>query len=387
MEGSRSTMVRLNNSNWITWKPRMEDILYCKDLHEPIEGVEAKTEGTLDANWKKMNRKAIGHIREWVDDSVFHHVANETDAHELWKKLESLFEKKTAAKKAFLIKEFVNMKYSDDVRVTKHLNNFQSTINQLTTMGMAINDELQALLSLRGGEQGMAIDDEDSSQVFVAENRGRSKSRGPKGHGRSMWRMMKQKLQRTDGLKQPEGFKVEGKEHMVCKLKKSLYGLKQAPRQWYKKFDSFIVSHGYKRTDADPYVSMICKLKADLSKSFNMKDLRPAKQILGMEITLDRKTKKLWLSHERYVERVLERFNMKGAKVVSSPLSNHFKLVYHPRTKHIDLRYHWIRDVVSKKLLQLRKIHTNENISDMLTKVMPQHKLEYCSKSAGMDFK
>ena len=79
----------------------MEDILYCKDLHEPIEGVEAKLEGTSDANWKKMNRKAIGHIREWVDDSVFHHVANETDAHELWKKLESLFEKKTAAKKAF----------------------------------------------------------------------------------------------------------------------------------------------------------------------------------------------------------------------------------------------------------------------------------------------
>ena len=41
---------------------------------------------------------------------------------------------------------------------------------------------------------------------------------------------------------------------MVCKLKKSLYGLKQAPRQWYKKFDSFIASQGYKRTEADPCV-------------------------------------------------------------------------------------------------------------------------------------
>ena len=30
---------------------------------------------------------------------------------------------------------------------------------------------------------------------------------------------------------QPEGFEVKGKEHLVCKLKKSLYGLKQAPRQ------------------------------------------------------------------------------------------------------------------------------------------------------------
>ena len=34
-------------------------------------------------------------------------------------------------------------------------------------------------------------------------------------------------------IDQLEGFKVKGKEHMVCKLTKSLYGLKQAPRQWY----------------------------------------------------------------------------------------------------------------------------------------------------------
>ena len=31
--------------------------------------------------------------------------------------------------------------------------------------------------------------------------------------------------------KQLEGFTIKGKEHLVCRLKKSLYGLKQAPRQ------------------------------------------------------------------------------------------------------------------------------------------------------------
>lgn len=31
-------------------------------------------------------------------------------------------------------------------------------------------------------------------------------------------------------MEQPEGFQVNGKEHMVCRLKRSLYGLKQVPR-------------------------------------------------------------------------------------------------------------------------------------------------------------
>ncbi|KAM1261526.1 hypothetical protein ACFX2G_027395 [Malus domestica] len=187
MEGS-GTMIKLTNSNWVTWKPRMEDILYCKDLHEPIEGDAAKPESMSDAEWKKMNRKAIGTIRQWVDDSVFHHVSNETNAREFWTKLESLFEKKTPAKKAFLIKELINVKYKDGLSVAEHLNNFQNIINQLATMKMTIEDELQALLllgSLPDSWETFVTSGTDSSQVFVTENRRRSKSRGPRGHGRS----------------------------------------------------------------------------------------------------------------------------------------------------------------------------------------------------------
>ena len=44
--------------------------------------------------------------------------------------------------------------------------------------------------------------------------------------------------------------------------------------------------------DAD----MIEKLKIELSKTFDMKDLGSAKRILGMEILRDRKACKLWLS-------------------------------------------------------------------------------------------
>ena len=49
-------------------------------------------------------------------------------------------------------------------------------------------------------------------------------------------------------MHQPEGFVEKGKEHLVCRLKKSLYGLKQTPRQWYRKFDSFMTDQGYHKT-------------------------------------------------------------------------------------------------------------------------------------------
>ena len=46
-------------------------------------------------------------------------------------------------------------------------------------------------------------------------------------------------------MSQPEGFKENGKENMVCRLKRSIYGLKQASRQWYLKFDKIVTSFGF----------------------------------------------------------------------------------------------------------------------------------------------
>ncbi|KAH9326376.1 hypothetical protein KI387_006554, partial [Taxus chinensis] len=55
-------------------------------------------------------------------------------------------------------------------------------------------------------------------------------------------------------------------------------------------------------------------------------DLGAARQILGMRITQDRKERKLTLSQEEYIKKVLDRFNMQDAKPVGTPLAGHFKL-------------------------------------------------------------
>jgi hypothetical protein len=154
-------------------------------------------------------------------------------------------------------------------------------------------------------------------------------------------------------MEQPEGFIQNRNKKFVCRLKKSLYGLRQSPKQWYKKFDSFMVSQNYTRSEYDHCVyfkklnngifiilvlyvddmlleiksiTEINRLKAQMVRTFNMKDLKAARQILGMEIFKDRRNGKIWLSQQKYVEKILLRFGMKDVKLVSVPLASHFKI-------------------------------------------------------------
>jgi ATP-binding cassette subfamily B (MDR/TAP) protein 1 len=73
-------------------------------------------------------------------------------------------------------------------------------------------------------------------------------------------------------------------------------------------------------------IEEIDKLKQQLSKQFEMKDLGAAKQILGMRIIRDKYKGILKHSQTEYVKKVLSRFSMDNVKPVSTPLRNHFKL-------------------------------------------------------------
>ncbi|MCO5570950.1 hypothetical protein L7F22_024680 [Adiantum nelumboides] len=42
--------------------------------------------------------------------------------------------------------------------------------------------------------------------------------------------------------------------------------------------------------------------------------------------------------------------------------------VYHSKTKHVDMKYHFIREMIEDKQIQLVKVHTTDNLTDVLTK-------------------
>ena len=54
---------------------------------------------------------------------------------------------------------------------------------------------------------------------------------------------------------------------------------------------------------------------------------------------------------------------------------------FHARTKHIDLRYHFIREAVENGKIKMNYIPTSENVADIFTKPLPRPKfIEFVGK-------
>ncbi|GJX08771.1 putative ribonuclease H-like domain-containing protein [Tanacetum coccineum] len=56
--------------------------------------------------------------------------------------------------------------------------------------------------------------------------------------------------------------------------------------------------------------------------------------------------------------------------------------VYHSKTKHIEIRHHFIRDSYEKRLIEMVKIHTDNNVADLLTKAFDGRLMVY--KNSGL---
>ncbi|GKC86149.1 putative ribonuclease H-like domain-containing protein [Tanacetum coccineum] len=62
--------------------------------------------------------------------------------------------------------------------------------------------------------------------------------------------------------------------------------------------------------------------------------------------------------------------NESTISVIKNPVS-------HSKTKHIEIRFHFIRDSYEKKLIEMVKIHTDNNVADLLTKAFDVTRFEF----------
>jgi hypothetical protein len=54
------------------------------------------------------------------------------------------------------------------------------------------------------------------------------------------------------------------------------------------------------------------------------------------------------------------------------------------RTNHIDIHYHFVRNIIEQGLVKVCKISTHDNLADMMTKHVPIAKFELCSRLVGV---
>jgi hypothetical protein len=60
-------------------------------------------------------------------------------------------------------------------------------------------------------------------------------------------------------------------------------------------------------------------------------------------------------------------------------------LTYNSNTKHIDIQYHFVRDMVEENKAFLMKVDTLKNVADSLTKSVSTKNFSWCRGSMGID--
>ena len=145
-------------------------------------------------------------------------------------------------------------------------------------------------------------------------------------------------------MQQPDRFVEKGKEHLVCKLERSIYGLKQSPRCWNEVLDEHLQSMGFQKSAADECIytgkingdlvllavyvddiilaskkeQTINKTKEVFAKRFAVKDMGPLHYFLGVRVVQNQHS--VWLGQDKYAREILDRFNMKDCKPMSTPM-------------------------------------------------------------------
>ncbi|GJT84044.1 retrovirus-related pol polyprotein from transposon TNT 1-94 [Tanacetum coccineum] len=233
----------------------------------------------------------------------------------------------------------------------------------------------------------------------------------------------------------------------VYRLKKALYGLKQAPRAWYDELSNFLVSNGFSKgiqihqsprgifINQAKYAQEILKkhgmtscdsigtpmatkhLDADLSAKPTEKHLTAVKRIFrylkdsinmglwypkdtGFELTafsdsdhagcLDsRKStsggiqflggdKLVSWSSKKQDCTSMSSAEAEAAKAISC------NPVQHSRTKHIDVRYHFIKEQVEKGIVELFFVGTEYQLADLFTKALSEDRFKSLVRQLGM---
>nr|GEU84666.1 putative ribonuclease H-like domain-containing protein [Tanacetum cinerariifolium] len=214
-------------------------------------------------------------------------------------------------------------------------------------------------------------------------------------------------------LFQPPCFVDPEYPDVVYEVEKALYGLHQAPRAWYETLSTYLLDNGFHKGQIDKTL-FIKRLKGKLTF------------FLGLQV--QQKENGISINQDKYVGEIMKKFGFFSIRSASFPMETHKPLakdenvtmrvpawignaqqevvkflmidygynfmqtkihvdnesaicviknpIYHSKTKYIKIRHHFIRDSYEKRLVEMVKIHTDNNVVDLLTKAFDENSKE-----------
>ncbi|KAJ9545014.1 hypothetical protein OSB04_024721 [Centaurea solstitialis] len=183
-------------------------------------------------------------------------------------------------------------------------------------------------------------------------------------------------------------FQVRPKESHLHAVKRIFKYLKGQPKLglWYPNDNSFdLVAY----TDSDygganldrkstlggcQLVSWQCKKQTTVSQSTTEAEYIAASQCCSQVLWIQNQMQDYGLS---FLQTPIYIDNNSAISIVNNP-------VKHSKTKHIEIKYHLIRDCNEKKLIQVQKVHTDDQYADLFTKAFDVGRFIFLVTSVGM---
>ncbi|GJS88179.1 putative reverse transcriptase, RNA-dependent DNA polymerase [Tanacetum coccineum] len=205
---------------------------------------------------------------------------------------------------------------------------------------------------------------------------------------------------------QPPGFEDPEFPDRVYKVEKALYGLHQAPRAWYETLSTYLLDNGFQRGQI--YKTLFIKrVKGDIllvqvyvddiifgstrmdvvpefenmmHMKFQMSSIGELTFFLGLQVT--QKDDGIFISQDkifRYFkgQPKLGLWYLKDSPFDLEAYTDSDYAVASLDRKSTTGGHYFIRDSNEKKLIQMIKIHTDQNVADLLTKAFDVGRFQY----------